>query len=150
MNIDYQILLSLGGILLLGQLVSALGRRTSLPRVTLLLLFGMLIGPEGLNQIPVFLQEQFDLIAKMTLLMVGFLIGGKLTRDFISYQVNTILWISISSALVTAGVVFLGLYALGVTIELAILLSCIASATAPASTLDVVMESNDQSVFRGC
>ena len=47
-----QILLTLGGILLLGLATDVLGRRTFLPRVTLMLLFGMLIGPKILDLIP--------------------------------------------------------------------------------------------------
>ena len=47
-----QILLTLGGILLLGLATDVLGRRTFLPRATLMLLFGMLIGPEILDLIP--------------------------------------------------------------------------------------------------
>ena len=37
-----QFLLALGGILLLGLLTDTLGRRTHLPRVTLLLIFGII------------------------------------------------------------------------------------------------------------
>ena len=147
MELAYQFLLSLGGILLIGQVVSTLGRRTFLPRVTLLLIFGILIGKEALNLIPSFFTQQFEIITEMTLLMVGFLIGGKLTKDSLNHEINKILWISISAALFTAIVVSLGLVWLGLPVELAILLGCIASATAPAATLDVVMESNDKSLF---
>ena len=38
MESNYQFLLTVGGILLLGLLTSTIGRRTPLPRVTLLLL----------------------------------------------------------------------------------------------------------------
>lgn len=147
MDNGFQFLLSIGGILLFGQLISTLGQRTFLPRVTLLLLFGIFIGEESLNLIPQLFQDQFEIIAKITLLMVGFLIGGKLTKSSLKHRVNKILWISISSAIVTAGIVFLCLKLLRTPTELAILVGCIASATAPAATLDVVMESNDKSSF---
>jgi len=48
-----QILLTLGCILLLGLATDVLGQRTFLPKVILMLLFGMLIGPEMLDLIPV-------------------------------------------------------------------------------------------------
>ncbi len=147
MESAYQFLLSLGGILLIGQAVSTLGHRTFLPRVTLLLLFGVIIGKDGLNIIPPFFSQQFEIIAEMTLLMVGFLIGGKLTIDTLNHRINKILWISISAAVFTATIVSVGLVWIGLPIELSIILGCIASATAPAATLDVVMESNDKSPF---
>ncbi len=147
MESAYQFLLSLGGILLFGQAVSTLGRRTFLPRVTLLLIFGLVIGKEVLNIIPAFFYQQFEIIAEMTLLMVGFLIGGKLTKESLVNGINKILWISISTAIMTAFVVSISLFWLGVPIEISILLGCIASATAPAATLDVVMETEDKSEF---
>jgi len=147
MELAYQFLLSLGGILLIGQAVSTLGHRTFLPRVTLLLLFGVIIGKEGLNIIPPFFSNQFEIIAEMTLLMVGFLIGGKLTKDTLNHRINNILWISLSAAVFTVIIVSVGLIWSGLPTELSIILGCIASATAPAATLDVVMESNDKSPF---
>lgn len=142
MTATSQFLLTLGGILLLGLFTSELGRRTFLPRVTLLLIFGAIIGPEVLNIIPQVFSERFELAANMALLMVGFLLGGKLTRYSFTHSVNKILWISISAAILTTIIVSVGLIWLGVTTEIAILLGCIASATAPAAILDVTLESN--------
>ena len=90
---DSQFLLALGGILLLGLVTSTLGRRTALPRVTLLLVFGVCIGKEGLDIIPKVFSDRFEIITDMALLMVGFLLGGKLTRDSLSHSMNKILWI---------------------------------------------------------
>lgn len=142
-----QFLLTLGGILLLGLATSALGRRTFLPRVTLLLICGALIGKEMLDIIPSVFSERFEVIANMTLMMVGFLLGGKLTMDSLRQSMGRILWISITAAIVTTIVVSLGLAWAGVPKEIAILLGCIASATAPAATLDVVMESKYKGPF---
>ncbi|MCK5002288.1 MAG: cation:proton antiporter, partial [Gammaproteobacteria bacterium] len=143
-----QFLLTIGGFLLLGLLTSTLGRYTFLPRVTLLLIFGIIIGQEVLDIIPPLFLERFDIIANMALLMVGFLLGGKLTRDTLQYSVDKVLWISISAAVITTAVVSFGLIMLGVTTEVAILLGCISSATAPAAVFDVVMESGEQSSFK--
>jgi NhaP-type Na+/H+ or K+/H+ antiporter len=56
-------LFAIGGILLLGLATDYLGRRTVLPRVTLLMLFGILIGDEALALIPATLSSRFELIA---------------------------------------------------------------------------------------
>jgi Kef-type K+ transport system membrane component KefB len=142
-----QFLLALGGILLLGLVTSTLGRRTFLPRVTLLLIFGVIIGKDLLDIIPSVFSDRFEIIADMALLMVGFLLGGKLTVRSLRKTADQILWISISAAIVTAIIVSLGLIAIGVSNEIAILLGCIASATAPAAVLDVVTESNYKGPF---
>ena len=58
-----QFLLTLGGILLLGLLTTTIAHRTILPRVTLLLIFGALIGHEGLDMIPAQFSDYYELIA---------------------------------------------------------------------------------------
>lgn len=143
-----QFLLALGGILLLGLVMSALGQRTLLPRVTLLLILGVVIGKEVLDIIPPIFSNLFDIIAVIALLMVGFLLGGRLTIDTLRQSMGKILWISISTAIITTIIVSLGLMWAGVSKEIAILLGCIASATAPAAVLDVVEESNYKGPFR--
>lgn len=143
-----QFLLALGGILLLGLVMSTIGQRTLLPRVTLLLILGVVIGKEGLDIIPTIFSDRFDIIAVIALLMVGFLLGGRLSIDYLRQSMGRVLWISITSAIVTAVSVGLGLMWFGVSKEIAILLGCIASATAPAAVLDVVTESNYKGPFR--
>ena len=142
-----EFLLTLGGILLIGLATDAIGRRTFLPRVTLLLLFGVAIGEETLGLIPSVFTDRFEIIANMALLMVGFLLGGKLTADFLQKSASKTLWISISTAIVTTVVVTVMLIAVGVSASMAILLGCIASATAPAATMDIVLESGCKGPF---
>jgi NhaP-type Na+/H+ or K+/H+ antiporter len=91
--------MSLGCILLLGLAGDMLGRRTFLPRVTLLLICGILVGPEVLDLVPALLADRFELIADMALLMVGFLLGGKLTKNALRTTGKPMLFISISAAL---------------------------------------------------
>lgn len=147
MHASAQFLLTLGSILLLGLITSELGRRTLLPRVTLLLLFGVLIGKDMLDIIPAIFSDRFDIIADMTLLMVGFLLGGKLTLKSLNHSAKKIFWISISAAVITSVTVSLCLLLLEVPLTIAILLGCIASATAPAAILDVVLESDYKGPF---
>lgn len=148
MDASAQFLITLGGILFVGLLTSEIGRRTFLPRVTLLLLFGIAIGKEALDIVPDMFAVRFELIADMALLMVGFLIGGKLTKESLQYSANKILWISLSASLMTAITVSLGLSLINVPLEISILLGCIASATAPATVLDVVYESENRGRFK--
>ena len=142
-----QILLTLGGILLLGLATDVLGQRTFLPRVTLMLLFGIFIGPEILDWIPAVITYRFELITNMALLMVGFLLGGRLTRENLRRSGREMVSISVTAVIVTTLTVFIGLLLIGVPLDIAILLGCIASATAPATTVDIVMESGYKGRF---
>lgn len=142
-----EFLFAIGGILLLGLATDFLGKRTFLPRVTLLLLFGILIGNEVLGIIPPSVSSRFELITNIALMMIGFLLGGKLTLKTLKKEGREILWISISASLGTTLVVAMVLILAGVSLEVAILLGCIAAATAPAATLDTVLESGSRSRF---
>ena len=91
MHESAQFLFTIGALLLVGLLASTVARRTMLPRVTLLLFFGIIIGHEGFNFIPQSFSDHFDLVADMTLLMVGFLLEisrGKLTINDLKLQLN--------------------------------------------------------------
>jgi len=147
MQSSSEFLITLGAILLVGLATDAIGRRTFLPRVTLLLLFGAVIGKEMLDLIPQVFNDRFELIANMALLMVGFLLGGKLTADFLSKSAAQALWISLSAAVVTTVVTTAALMVAGVSVNIAILLGCIAAATAPAATIDIVLESGCKGRF---
>ncbi len=147
MDSTAQILLTLGGILLLGLATDVLGQRTFLPRVTLMLLFGILIGPEILDWIPAVITDRFELITNMALLMVGFLLGGRLTRENLRRSGREMVSISVTAVIVTTLTVFIGLFLIGVPLDIAILLGCIASATAPATTVDIVLESGCKGRF---
>lgn len=147
MEVTHQLLITLGGILLVGLLTSAVGRRTFLPRVTLLLVFGVMIGEHGFDLIPNVFVGSFEVVASMALVMVGFLLGGKLTSETLGESTGKVMLISITAAVMVALFVSLGLIWAGLPPPLCILLGCIASATAPAAVLDVVEEDDRPSLF---
>ena len=143
----YLVYITLGLILLLGLATDALGRRTFLPRVTLLLLFGFLLGQAGFDLLPNSSASWFPLIADLALLMVGFLMGGKLACSLTAEEGKAIFWISLSEVIVTATVLLLGLVLMGVSITVALMLAGIATATDPAATNDVIQEDNARGRF---
>jgi Kef-type K+ transport system membrane component KefB len=147
MSDNAQIILAIGVLLLIGMAAHLIGKRTFLPRVSLLVICGIAIGPAGMDLIPPILVSNFDLIATMALLMIGFLLGGKLTSKSFRRSHSQSVVISLSAAIGTAVLVFAGLMLIGVPTEIALLLGCIASATAPAATVDIVNESGSRSAF---
>ncbi len=80
-------------------------------------------------------------------MMIGFLLGGKLTIKSLKQSGRQLVWISLSAALGTTLIVALVLLAVRVPLEIAILLGCIAAATAPAATFNTVLESGSKSRF---
>ena len=142
-----KILISLGAILLLGLLTEAIGRRTRLPSVTLLLIFGFVIGPSGLDLLFISEEKWFSTIADMALVMIGFLLGGKFTSETLRKHGKEVLWLSISEVVVTAAIVFIGLILVCIRLDMALLLAGISTATAPAATVNVVQETNVKGDF---
>ncbi len=147
MNDGSKFLISIGGILLVGLLTDAVGKRTPLPRVTLLVMFGYVVGPDALDLLPPVIEGSFDLLTKMALVMVGFLMGGQFTRRTLRRNGRPIFSISVCVVVVTVFVVWLALLACGVPPAIAILLAGIATATDPAATADVVRESHAKGPF---
>jgi Kef-type K+ transport system membrane component KefB len=135
-----QALLTVGSLLILGFATDALGRRTGLPRVTLLVLLGVLIGPSVLDLLPDLQAHWFPVVAHMALVMVGFLLGAKLDHASLRQYGRQVLGISLAVVVSTAGIVLAGLTLVGVPLALALLLAGIATATDPAATADVVRE----------
>jgi len=147
MEFSAQFLLTVGCIFLTALFLSTIARRTFLPRVTLLLVFGACIGPEALDLIPNIFLDNYDAIADITLVMVGFLLGGKLTRRALKDSATEVLLIALCGAIITAVVVSSALYWAGLYLPVAILLGAIASATAPAAIFDVIRERNFKGTF---
>jgi len=142
-----QTLIALGAFMLAGLVTDFVGRRTPLPRVTLLLLLGVTIGPAGFDVLPVGSMAWFPALADIALVMVGFLLGGALTRANLRRHGRTVVWLSVAVVVVTALTVLFGLLAMGVALDLALLLAAIATATAPAATVDVAEELNARGPF---
>ena len=141
------VFLTLGGLFSAGLVADLVGRRAFLPRVTLLLACGIVAGRSGLDLLPETAVAWYDFLSVTALTMVAFLLGGALTSTNLAAHGRVILWISISVALVTWAVVATGLWGLGMDPRLAIILGAIATATAPAATMDVLRQSGVTSSF---
>jgi Kef-type K+ transport system membrane component KefB len=134
------VITTLGVLLLLGLAGDLLARRIPVPRVTLLILFGVLIGPSALALLPVQAEAWYPLISNMALLMVGFLLGGKLSLANLREVGRLVLGISVFKVVGASLLVFLGLLAVGMPLSLALVMAGIAPASAPAAVTNVVEE----------
>jgi Kef-type K+ transport system membrane component KefB len=147
MDEGVRILITLGGLVFLGLVTDMLSRQTPLPRVTLLLLIGFVIGPSVLDLLPDFQENWFPVLTKIALVMVGFLLGEKMTVSSLRRRGRTVLWMSVGEVVAVAGMMLGVLWLLGVPLEIAMVLAGIAPASAPAATVDVVHEMKAKGEF---
>lgn len=132
-------LLLIGGTLLLAVAAHGVGQRIHIPRVTLLLLLGALAGPELLDLLPPDADEHFGFITQLTLAMVGFLLGERMyVKDLKDGREALI--VSLVVTLVTAAFVAGAVWLVTSNLPASLLLGAVATATAPAATLDVLRE----------
>lgn len=142
------ILFVLGGIFLLGVLADFLGAWIRMPRISFLLLIGLVLGPLGLNILSPNGEHQWLAVtADIALVMVGFLLGGHFTRDAISKYGRLVLRFSLAITFVSVVMVFSGLMLFGAPLEVAILLAGISTATDPAAVVDVIKETRSKGLF---
>ncbi|HXK54884.1 MAG TPA: cation:proton antiporter, partial [Hyphomicrobiales bacterium] len=144
---DAGLLLGIGLLMLASIAVDALGRKTFLPRVSLLILLGIAAGPEFLDLLPVRLIEHSHLVTNISLAMVAFLLGGELSFERLRRLGRAIVSVSLLVVVATAAFVGGGLALLGAPPVLAVMLAGIATATDPAAAQDVVHESGSRSNF---
>ena len=144
---DSLALVTIGGLLLVGLAMDELGRRTRLPRVTLLVLFGVIAGPSGFDLLPAGVRDWFPLVTVMALVMVAFLLGGKLTRKIVAQNGFHIMGVSLGAVIVTAGLVGVGFWIIGLDPILCVVMAGISTATDPAATQDVVRRSGEKGPF---
>jgi len=130
------------GALFLGALVlDTVGRIVHVPRVTLLILLGAVLGPPGLDVLPDALADGNEAFAAVALTMVAFLLGGSLERRSLAGHGRDILSISIAVVVVSAVTVVAALVWAGAPVVVALALAGISGATDPAATRDVVRQS---------
>lgn len=130
-----------GGLLLAGYVAHEVGRRAHIPRVTLLLLLGVIAGPSGLSLLPAAVTALFPFAAEVALSLIGFLLGEQFLGRRLHATGRLVFGVSLGESLGAAVWVFVGLLVAGAPPVLALLLAGIGPASAPAATVDVVRES---------
>lgn len=145
---ELPILLILGLLFLLGLAADLVGRHSFVPRVTLLILTGLAVGPVGFDLLPAALvREWFPPLTTLALSLVGFLLGQKLSLSELRAHGRMVIGITMGETLAALIAVALGLLLIGVHPVAALLLAGIATATAPTATFDVVREAGIKGEF---
>lgn len=138
----------IGSLFLSGVFVEIIAKKLNLPRVTLLLILGVLVGPAVFDIIPKnIIDSWFPVFTSIALSMIGFLMGNKLSFDSLRNIGLDIIKISIIVVLVTFILIVIGLIAFNVPLKIAILLAALSTATDPAATFDVIFELKSKTKF---
>ncbi len=149
-----EILLSLSISLIVGLLLSRLTKKLDLPAVTAYLVAGIIVGPYCLGSIGIAglgfssmeVVHSFSIVCDVALGFIAFSIGNEFRLSHLKKIGRQATIVGIFQAVVTTLIVDIALIALHfaipevLTIEGAIILGAIASATAPAATLMVVKQ----------
>lgn len=143
---DTAILLMLGAVLGLSLIVDVLARRLGLPRVSLLVLTGVLIAAVVRllfeREVAVLTAGVAEPLTSIALVMVAFLLGGDLTAERWRQTGRPVLALSLGIAFATALLVGGGLLVLGFLPAVALPLAAMAVATDPAAVHEVVREAD--------
>jgi len=127
-------------VLIAGLLCGRLVKQIKLPNVTGYILAGLILGPYVLGILPTGIVFQLELISDMALGFIAFSNGSEFKIDYFKRVGAAPIIIAILEALFAVIVVCAGLLAIGCEPEFAVLLSAIAAATAPASTIMVIKQ----------
>lgn len=142
------IILSIAVILLSGFLMTRLTKLLKLPNVTAYIVAGILIGPFCLKAVP---QEVIDgsaFISDIALAFIAFSAGEFFRLSAFKGKAKQLIIITVLEALVASLFVFVLLYLiLGLDLNFALVMSALASATAPASTLMTIRQTKARGDF---
>jgi len=133
-------LLILGAMLLAGFLAHLTGPLIHVPRVTLLILAGVLLGPHLLGVVPDEVAGWFPFVTHLALAIIGFLLGEEFRWRALKEKGPQVLVISVGETLAAAAVVFAVVLLLRQDPVLALVLAGIAPASAPAATVETLRE----------
>jgi Kef-type K+ transport system membrane component KefB len=134
------IVLLFGIILLLGLLTGRLSARFGIPQVVGFILCGVLLGNSSLNVLSDHLLNQFIPFTSIALALIGFRVGGDLSRSVFSRYGKQLITIMLAEGLLAMTVVALLVSLYTGNLALGILLGAMSAATAPAATVDVLWE----------
>jgi Kef-type K+ transport system membrane component KefB len=134
------ILALIGLIIAVSFLGSKLFQRVGIPQVVGFIVIGMVLGTSFLNVIPLNLVDELTFISEIALGLIGFDIGSHLLFSDLRRLGRSILSILFFEAVGTFALVSLGVFALSKSWYTALIFGALASATAPAATVDVLAE----------
>lgn len=142
------IIIPIAVMLFCGFAMTRLTKRLRLPNVTAYIVTGILIGPFFLDLIPDSVIEGMDFLSDIALAFIAFSTGEFFTFSTLKKNGMKVVVITVLEACMATVAVFLVMYyVLGVNLVFSIVLSALASATAPASTMMTIRQTGAHGDF---
>lgn len=138
------LLIIVGLTLLLGQVGASLLRRIRIPQVVGYILMGVILGKSVFKVLE---PSALETVTSVALGLIGFTIGSQLRFSQLRRMGRSILMISFMEAFLAFLLVWLAIWALTGEIYKGLIFGALASATAPAATVDVLEEYRCRGVF---
>ena len=140
--------ISVSFMLFFGFLMTRITKVFKLPNVTAYIVSGIIMGPFVLNLIPQKTIEGMSFIGDIALSFIAFGTGEYFKVNILKKNGRKVLIITIMEALASSIVVFIGAYCfLKLEFSFSLILSALASATAPASTLMTIKQTGAKGDF---
>lgn len=142
------VIISVTVMLLAGFLFTRITKLLKLPNVTAYILAGIVIGPYCLDLIPAGVSEGMDFISDVALAFIAFSAGEFFKLDTLKRNGVEVVVITLFEALTASLLVFvLTFFILRLGFAFLLILSALASATAPASTLMTIRQTGARGDF---
>lgn len=143
-----QIIISIAVMLIFGYILARIAKKLRLPNVTGYIIAGILIGPYCINIIPQSVIDGMSFLADIALAFIAFSTGEFFKLSTLKKNGGKNIVITIFEALLASILVFVIMYfALGLSLPFSIVLGALAAATAPASTMMTIRQTNSKGVF---
>ena len=142
------VIISVALMLFSGFAMTRLTRLAKLPNVTAYILAGILIGPYCLNLVPQGIIDGMDFLSDIALAFIAFSTGEFFKLDVLKKNGMKVVIITIFEAVLASVAVFILIYGiLHLELSFSIVLSALASATAPASTMMTIRQTRAKGDF---
>lgn len=142
------VIISVALMLFSGFLMTRITRLAKLPNVTAYILAGILIGPYCLNLVPRGIIDGMDFLSDIALAFISFSTGEFFKLDVLKKNGMKVVIITIFEAVLASVAVFILTYGvLHLELSFSIVLSALASATAPASTMMTIRQTRAKGDF---
>ena len=142
------VIISVALMLFSGFLLTRITKRLRLPNVTAYILAGILIGPYCLNLVPQRIIDGTDFLSDIALAFIAFSTGEFFKLSVLKRSGMKVVWITVLEAVLASLAVFVLTYwILRLNLAFSIVLSALASATAPASTMMTIRQTGARGDF---
>ena len=142
------VIISIALMLFAGFLMTRITKKLRLPNVTAYILTGILLGPYCLKMVPVEIIDGMDFLSDIALAFIAFSAGEFFRFSTLKKNGMKIVVITVLEACMATVVVFFVTYVLlRVNLVFSIMLSALAAATAPASTMMTIRQTGAHGDF---